>query len=82
MDNEASAYERHPEAVAELVRLHKAGPMKHYLLSLPEEVHAAAKVRAAQEKITLASLIQRAILSYLGNEGGPSRQSQKRRKTK
>jgi predicted HicB family RNase H-like nuclease len=56
--------------------------MKRYLLSLPEEVHAAAKVRAAQEQITLASLIQRAILAYLGNEGGPSRQNQKRRKTK
>jgi len=55
---------------------------KSFLLFLPEEVHAAAKVRAAQEQITLASLIQRAILAYLRNEGGPSRQNQKRRKTK
>ena len=48
--------------------------MKHYLLSLPDEVHTAAKVRAAFQEITLGELIERAILSYLGNKGGAHRQ--------
>ena len=56
--------------------------MKRYLLSLPDEVHTAAKVRAAFQEITLRELIERAILSYIGNKGGAHRQKKTtRRKT-
>ena len=49
---------------------------------LPSELHTLAKARAYLQEITLKQLIERAILSYLGNKGGAHRQKKTtRRKT-
>jgi len=39
--------------------------MKQYMMDFPDELHREAKVRAAQEGITLKDLIIKAISEYL-----------------
>ena len=39
--------------------------MKQYMMDLPDELHRDAKVRAAQEGITLKDLIIKAVEAYL-----------------
>lgn len=53
------------------------GVQRRFLLTLEDELHLATKVRAIQEGITLGTLIKRAILAYLGNEGGAPRRQKK-----
>jgi predicted HicB family RNase H-like nuclease len=46
--------------------------MKQYMMDFPDELHREAKVRAAQEGITLKDLIIKAVEAYLkaGKKGG------------
>ena len=46
--------------------------MKQYMMDFPDELHREAKIRAAQEGITLKELIIRAVEAYLkaGKKGG------------
>ena len=46
--------------------------MKQYMMDFPDELHRDAKIRAAQEGITLKELIIRAVEAYLkaGKKGG------------
>jgi len=46
--------------------------MKQYMMDFPDELHKEAKVRAAQEGITLKDLIIKAVEAYLkaGKKGG------------
>jgi predicted HicB family RNase H-like nuclease len=39
--------------------------MKQYMIDFPDELHREAKVRAAQEGITLKDLIIKAVEAYL-----------------
>jgi predicted HicB family RNase H-like nuclease len=39
--------------------------MKQYMMDFPDELHREAKVRAAQEGITLKDLIIKAVEAYL-----------------
>ena len=39
--------------------------MKQYMMDFPDELHREAKIRAAQEGITLKDLIIKAVSEYL-----------------
>ena len=44
--------------------------MTQYIINFPDDLHREAKIKAAQEGITLKELIIRAVTAYLKKKGG------------
>jgi len=44
--------------------------MTKYIINFPNDLHKKAKIRAAQEGITLKDIIIKAVTEYLKKKGG------------
>ena len=48
----------------------RSDSMAQYIINFPDDLHRKAKVRAAQEGITLKELILRGVMDYLKKKKG------------